>query len=207
MRPPGCCVEQKRWEGPSSAPAVNSGDRVGSGDGAESTGDGGGGRSPGSQGTGRPRRRSSALLKQWPYLFLKFISFCFSCFRQGREKKWMKNTISVYQTPLTSFFQNLTRGFSFILKSEWQLWKIRCASTTSLKAPLQKGRQWLCPCPGCAYGKLPIILTLQNKSWRTVSIEGQPRSKYRRRSLIVSNWVEEVHADQLSSMKAATGNP
>lgn len=37
----------------------------------------------------------------------------------------MKNIINVYQTPSTSFFQNLMRGFSFTLKRGWLLWRTR----------------------------------------------------------------------------------
>ncbi|XP_028333576.1 liprin-alpha-1-like isoform X2 [Physeter macrocephalus] len=35
---------------------------------------------------------------------------------KAEGKKWMENVINAYRTLLTSFFQNLTRGFSFILK-------------------------------------------------------------------------------------------
>ena len=73
-----------------------------------------GGDSLGNQGTGHSRRCSSVLLKERPYLLLKFMSFCFSCFRQSREKKRMKNTINVYQIPWISFYPNQMRGFSFM---------------------------------------------------------------------------------------------
>ena len=137
LRSPRCSAKEKCWEWPltSEVPAslctrpsalgmLNSPPEVAVG-----------GDRLGNQGTGRSHHGSLVLLKEWLYLLLKFMSFRFSCFRQSKEKKWMKNTTNTHQIPWISFCLFQMRGFSFIWRREWLLWRIRWASFT---APLQE---------------------------------------------------------------------